>query len=141
MTLRVWAAVAVLLMSGCSREKPKPTPSAIVSSSVAPGSPFKTRLAIEPAKPIDGKPETFILTVTDTSGKPVTGALVAGELVMPVMDMGRNTFAMRETDAGVYRGTGTTAMSGEWEVQFTITAAGLTGKHGYHVVFEADTSE
>jgi len=127
-------AFAVLL-AGCG-EKPKPKANAIVSQSTSPGSPFKTKLEIQPEQPIDGKPETFTLTVTDTSGKPVAGAKVAGELVMPIMDMGKNTFAMNEQSAGVYRGTGTTTMQGEWEVQFHIIAAGLSGTHGYHVVFE-----
>ena len=130
----VGLAALVVLFAGCSSEKPKP-PEAIVSSSATPGSPFRTKLEIEPAQPIDGKPETFVLSVADMNGKPVTGAKVAGELVMPIMDMGKNTFAMNEREAGVYRGTGTTTMSGEWEVQFTMTVGGMSAKHGYHVVF------
>lgn len=134
---RAWviAAMLALLLAGCGKKAEPKADAAIVSSSTTPGTPFRTKLALDPTQPKDGKPETFILSVTDLSGRPVAGAKIAGALIMPIMDMGKNEFPMKEQDAGVYRGSGTTNMSGEWEVQFTIAAGAEKAKHGYHVVF------
>jgi nitrogen fixation protein FixH len=129
------AALVALLLTGCQKKQERQAESAIVSQSATPNSAFVTSLQVDPAQPKDGKPETFILTVRDKNRKPVEGAQITGELIMPLMDMGKNSFAMTDRGKGMYQGTGTANMSGEWEVQFTITANGATAKHGYHVVF------
>ncbi len=125
--------------AGCQKkQQPKneaKAEGAIVSSSTTPGTQFRTKLALDPAQPKDGKAETFILSVTDLNGRPVTNAKITGALIMPIMDMGKNEFPMKEQDAGVYRGAGTATMDGEWEVQFTIAVGELQAKHGYHVMF------
>ena len=125
----------VVLLAGCQKKEEPKADAAIVSSSTTPGTQFRTKLALDPAQPKDGKPETFTLSVTDLNGRPVSGAKITGALIMPIMDMGKNEFPMKEQDAGVYRGTGTANMEGEWEVQFTIAVGELKAKHGYHVIF------
>ena len=120
------ALIAVLLacsLLGCQQKSPEKTAgaadtkkAAIIAERVEGVSPYKVALALEPAQPTNGKLETFRFTVTDAAGKPATGLTASIALVMPIMDMGKNEFAGRETAPGVYAGSGAFNMADEWEV-------------------------
>ena len=141
--LLVWIVLAGLVW-GCS--KPKPTESkssaststdkVILSTSAAPGSAFKMAVRFDPPQPVMSKKTTFRLTLSDLAGAPVSAAAVQASLVMPLMDMGKNQFPLHAMGKGEYEGTGQFTMSGEWEVVFTTTAAGKSGKTTFNVRVE-----
>ena len=61
------------------------------------------------------------------------GAQVEASLVMPLMDMGKNQFALKPAGNGEYEGKGEFTMAGEWEVIVTASAEGKTGKTTFNV--------
>jgi len=131
----------MLLLVGCSKEKPaaeRPAAAGkvILSTTVAPGSAFRITVTFDPAQPRMSAKTKFRVKVTDLSGAPVSGAQVEASLVMPLMDMGKNQFALPQTGGGEYEGTGQFTMSGEWEAVFTATAGGKTGKTTFNVRVE-----
>ncbi|MGE0041987.1 MAG: FixH family protein [Vicinamibacterales bacterium] len=85
-------------------------------------------LASEPDPPKAGR-TTFIATIRDAQGTPVTGAEVSIVLFMPAMPS-MNMPAMRSdgvltaTAPGVYRGSADVLMSGRWDVTVTVTRGG-----------------
>jgi len=90
-------------------------------------------LAMDPTQPKFGRKTNFRVTVKQTLGTPVDGAQVEASLVMPLMDMGKNQFALKPAGNGVYQGTGEFTMAGEWEVVVTASAQGKTGKTTFNV--------
>lgn len=90
-------------------------------------------LALDPAQPKFGRKTNFRVTVKQTLGRPVDGAQVETSLVMPLMDMGKNQFALKPAGKGEYEGAGEFSMAGEWEVVVTASAAGKTGKTTFNV--------
>jgi hypothetical protein len=128
-------ALALLLPAGCKKnELPKPpTKSAIISTQAAPGSAFIMSLALDPAQPKFARKTKFRVTMKQMLGTPVDGAQVEASLVMPLMDMGKNQFALKPAANGEYEGAGEFSMAGEWEVVVTASAAGKTGKTTFNV--------
>jgi len=131
-------AFALLLAVGCKKkESPPPKPrekSAIIATQDAPGSAFIMSLAMEPVQPKFGRKTNFRVAVKQTLGTPVDGAQVEASLVMPLMDMGKNRFALKPAGNGEYEGAGEFSMAGEWEVIVTASAQGKTGKTTFNVM-------
>jgi hypothetical protein len=130
-------AFALTLAAGCKKkESTPPTPrgkSAIIATQDAPGSAFIMSLAMDPAQPKFGRKTNFRVTVKQTLGTPVDGAQVEASLVMPLMDMGKNQFALKLAGNGEYEGTGEFTMAGEWEVIVSASAQGKTGRTTFNV--------
>ncbi len=133
----VLLAFALIFAAGCKKkDTASPTPrekSAIISTQAAPGSAFIMSLAMDPAQPKFGRKTNFHVTVKQSLSKPVEGAQVEVSLVMPLMDMGKNQFALQPAGNGEYEGTGEFSMAGEWEVVVTASAQGKTGKTTFNV--------
>ena len=133
----VFFAFALIFAAGCKKKDsapPKPREkSAIIATQAAPGSAFTIALAMDPAQPKFGSKTNFRVTVKQTLGRPVNGAQVEASLVMPLMDMGKNQFALKPLGNGDYEGTGEFSMAGEWEVIVTANAPGKTGKTTFNV--------
>jgi nitrogen fixation protein FixH len=73
-------------------------------------------LTVLPAAPRQLDPAQFRVQITDSrTGKPVNGAAVIVQLVMPAMDMGRNQVTAQAGAAGVYTASGRFTMPGNWE--------------------------
>ena len=139
--MKAWIAFLLpcLLLVGCSKEKPqKPAASdkVILSTTVGRNSAFNMAISFEPSPPKMSSKTKFHLTLTDLSAGPVDGATVQVSLVMPLMDMGKNEFALQPAGKGVYEGTGQFTMSGEWEVVVNANAAGKTGKTTFNARVE-----
>jgi hypothetical protein len=136
-TGRGFLIVLALLCAGCKKKEPAPPKprekSAIISTQAAPGSAFIMSLAMDPAEPRLGRKTSFRVTVKQTLGRPVDGAQVEASLVMPLMDMGKNQFALKPASNGEYEGVGEFSMAGEWEVVVTASAEGKTGKTTFNV--------
>ena len=130
-------ALALLFCAGCKKKEsapPKPREkSAIISTQAAPGSAFIMSLAMDPAQPKFGSKTNFRVTLKQTLGSPVEGAHVEASLVMPLMDMGKNQFALKPAGNGEYAGAGEFTMAGEWEVMVTANTEGKTGKTTFNV--------
>jgi len=130
-------AFALIFAAGCKKKEPAPPKprekSAIISTQAAPGSAFITSLAIDPSQPKFARKTNFRVTVKQTLGTPVEGALVEVSLVMPLMDMGKNQFVLKPAGNGEYEGAGEFSMAGEWEVVVTASAEGKTGKTTFNV--------
>ncbi|HYN14894.1 MAG TPA: FixH family protein [Terriglobales bacterium] len=130
-------AFALLFCVGCKKKEPTPKPrekSAIISTQAAPGSAFIMSLAVDPAQPKFARKTNFRVTVKQTLGKPVDSAQAEVSLVMPLMDMGKNQFALKPAGNGAYEGTGEFSMAGEWEVVVTARAEAKTGKTTFNVM-------
>ncbi len=128
-------ALALIFAAGCKKKDTAPPreKSAILSTQAAPGSAFIMSLALDPAQPKFARKTTFHVTVKQTLGTPVDGAQVEVSLVMPLMDMGKNQFALKPAGNGEYGGAGEFSMAGEWEVVVTASAQGKTGKTTFNV--------
>ncbi|MFI5088638.1 MAG: FixH family protein [Terriglobales bacterium] len=130
-------AFALIFAAGCKKRDtapPKPREkSAIISTQAAPGSAFIMALAMDPAQPKFARKTDFRVTVKQTLGKPVDSAQVEVSLVMPLMDMGKNQFALKPAGNGEYEGAGEFSMAGEWEVIVTADTQGKTGKTTFNV--------
>ncbi len=141
--MRAWTAFLplFLLLAGCSKEKPaaqKPAASdkVVLSTTVGRNSAFNMAISFEPSPPKMSSKTKFHLSLTDLSGAPVDGAKVQVSLVMPLMDMGKNEFALQPAGKGVYEGTGQFTMSGEWEVVVNAAAGGKSGRTTFNVRVE-----
>ena len=135
--------VCALALAGCDKKQPesKPAPSSskdkvILSTTVARNSAFNMAISFDPSPPKMSSKTQFHVKLTDLSGGPVDSATVQVSLVMPLMDMGKNEFALQPAGNGAYDGTGQFTMSGEWEVVVSATAAGKTGRTTFNVRVE-----
>ncbi len=130
-------AFALASAAGCKKKEaapPKPREkNAIISTQAAPGSAFIMSLAMDPSQPKFGRKTNFRVTVKQTLGRPVEDAQVGVSLVMPLMDMGKNQFALKPAGTGEYAGAGEFSMAGEWEVVVTASAEGKAGKTTFNV--------
>lgn len=130
-------AFTLMFAAGCKKKEtasPKPRErSAVISTQAAPGSAFIMSLAMDPSQPKFARKTAFHVTIKQTLGTPVDGAQAEISLVMPLMDMGKNQFALKPADNGEYEGTGEFSMAGEWEVIVTASAQGKTGKTTFNV--------
>ena len=78
-------------------------------------------LTVQPPSPRQLDPTQFILTLKDAHGRPVPGANVALNLMMPDMDMGTNTVTLTPKAPGTYTGTGRFTMAGVWSVHADVS--------------------
>jgi hypothetical protein len=95
-------------------------------------------LSTKPDPPAAGQ-TTFTVTARDTAGKPITGADVTVELVMPPMGgmaQMRNKVTLKaSTDPklaaeGTYAGTGQIMMAGKWNATVDVKVGGKSvGQH------------
>ena len=104
----------------------KAAPAAAATSSKAAQAPAVVfTLRTEPAPPRSGKND-FEVTVKDADGKPIADADVSLAFYMPPMpsmnmpEM-RNTVKLTSAGNGIYKGSGTIGMAGDWDV--TVTAS------------------
>jgi RND family efflux transporter MFP subunit len=94
----------------------------------APGERLQIAYSSRPDPPRTGD-NSFEVTVRDPDGAPVTDGEVTVTFymaAMPTMNMPamRTEAALMHGGGGVYRGTGTVAMAGRWEVTVTVTRSG-----------------
>lgn len=108
-------------------EMPAPTPEEArtqeAQTDVTAASTGKVTAALTPDTPVVGD-NTLDVTVTDASGKPVTGLKLAATVAMVSMDMGTAHPAVTELGGGKYRTMANFSMAGPWRV----TVAGDGGK-------------
>ena len=101
-------------------------PAAGTHGSAAPAAAVVFTMRTEPAPPRNGKND-FEVTLKDAEGKPIADAAMSLAFYMPAMPA-MKTHAAQLTSAGngVYKGTGTVGMSGEWDVTITASRQGQT---------------
>jgi len=90
-------------------------------------------LAMNPAQPKFARKTIFHVTLKQASDAPTDAAQVGVSLVMPLMDMGKNQFPLKQVGRGEYQGIGEFTMAGEWEVVVTANAQGKAGKTTFNV--------
>ena len=80
----------------------------------------------DPAPPRSGKND-FEVTLKDAEGKPIADAAVSLAFYMPAMpSMKTDAAQLTSTGNGVYKGSGTVGMSGDWDVTITASRKGQT---------------
>ena len=90
----------------------------------------KVELTTDPS-PARRGPNTFRVTLGDTSGNPILGAKVSVTLVMPAMpemnmDSMKTVIAGIDKGGGMYEGKGDLGSGGIWQVTVTATQNGKT---------------
>jgi nitrogen fixation protein FixH len=108
--LAALTAVGGLWMVGCGERPQSPN--------------WQVALELVPASPRPMEEVTFVVRIKTRADEALTGAEVEVELSMPSHRMGENRFRARETEAGVYRGTGKFTMPGEWQVEARVEKGG-----------------
>jgi nitrogen fixation protein FixH len=98
---------------------------------------WKGALSLSPMPVQSGKETIFTLKLTDPQGRPLEGARVSFGLIMPLMNMGKNTFEATPAQNGTYIGTRIFPMNGIWIVQASID----TGQQKTRMEFEIHTNE
>lgn len=84
--------------------------------------PYRVDVVTDPAVVPIGK-ANLLVKITDSSGKPVTGATVRGIAQMPGMPMGeREQTALPGDQAGTYRIPASFAMAGGYEAKISISS-------------------
>lgn len=78
-----------------------------------------------PDKPKVNEAQTFTVTLADAQGKPIDGASVYLDLVMPAMPMGSNQPVATGQGNGRYQVTSAYTMGGSWEVTVVAEVAGV----------------
>jgi hypothetical protein len=131
------AVLVLMFIAGCTKKELAPsTPhdqTAIISTQTAPGSAFTMSMWMNPAQPRFARKTLFHVTLKQASGAPADGAQVGVSLVMPLMDMGKNQFPLKQVARSEYQGIGEFTMAGEWEVVVSANAQGKTGKTTFNV--------
>lgn len=82
---------------------------------------YRIALTLDPAVPHAGSAQRYALSVSDTSGKAVSGAHVQLTLTMATMDMPPIHLTATPSGNGVYTATGALSMPGEWHADVTLT--------------------
>lgn len=81
-------------------------------------------LNITPQPPVAMEPVTLLLTLTDATGRAITGADIAYDLTMPEMAMPPNRPPASEEAEGQYRSRTVFTMSGKWHIKVTVNNNG-----------------
>jgi hypothetical protein len=81
-------------------------------------------LALNPYPPSGTQSSDFDVTLTDTSGQPVSDATVSLDLTMPGMWMPPNQLTADPVSAGKYHATGRFTMRGLWRIEVLLTRGG-----------------
>lgn len=109
-------AVAVALMGGSAL-------SASGATSQSKGG-LTAVLDISPQPLYAMKPVSLLLTLSDESGRPVTGAEITYDLTMPEMPMPLNRPAATEKAKGQYLSRAIFTMAGKWHINITANING-----------------
>ena len=109
-----WVLPVLLLLGGCAPRRDVP-------QRAAPDPNLQMTLTVQPASPRQLDPAQFTVTLKDAHNRPVTGANVALNLMMPDMDMGTNTVTLTPRAPGTYAGTGRFTMAGLWSVHANVS--------------------
>lgn len=115
------------MYGGAKEYAPGSEPAAKAANQAAAPS-AKITFKVDPTPPKGGTDNMFHVTLTDASGKAITGAEVTVTLLMPAMpEMGmgemRNTFTLPEMD-GMYMGSGKVPSAGSWNVSVKAVRGG-----------------
>ena len=81
-------------------------------------------LSMEPYPPSGGSPTTFGVSLSDSSGKPISDATVSLDLTMPEMPMPANQVTLAGDNSGKYQASGYFTMRGLWRIEVIITRGG-----------------
>lgn len=116
--------VALAILPSCGRREERSTESTATSGSVQAVGSFQVSIANRPERPIVGD-NTFVMTLRDSSGAPLTGAKASALVVMPAMGAmprmeSRGEF--RETKSGIYEAKYGLQMQGDWDITISIQA-------------------
>ena len=83
-------------------------------------------LSLNPYPPSGGDASTFVVSLTDANGQPVSDAAIGLDLTMPEMWMPPNQLNLAAAEAGKYQASGYFTMRGLWRIEVIITRAGQT---------------
>ena len=101
-------------------------PAAGTHGSAAPAAAVVFTVRTDPAPPRSGKND-FEVTLKDAEGKPIADAAVSLAFYMPAMpSMKTDAAPLTSAGNGVYKGSGTVGMSGDWDVTITASRKGQT---------------
>lgn len=101
-------------------------PAAGTHGSAAPAAAVVFTVRTDPAPPRSGKND-FEVTLKDADGKPIADAAVSLAFYMPAMpSMKTDAAQLTSAGNGVYKGSGTVGMSGDWDVTITASRQGQT---------------
>ena len=78
-------------------------------------------LSLSPYPPSGGDASTFVVTLEDATGKPVSDATISLDLTMPEMWMPANQVSLAASEAGKYQASGYFTMRGLWRIEVMIT--------------------
>lgn len=127
------AAVAALVtLWGCNQSRP----AGELKGAPAPGAAFQIALKVTPNPPKYNQETTFRVELRSADGKPVEGATVSAELVMPEMDMGVNKVQLADNGRGGYQGVGRFTMAGNHQIVVNAFKAGAAAKVVFPVAVE-----
>lgn len=87
---------------------------------------FRIQVSLHPSPATALKPGTFIVTLRDADGRPVSGAAGAAAISMPQMLCGASPFGLTETEAGRYVGEGIPLMPGSSVADVSMTTGDRT---------------
>jgi hypothetical protein len=107
--------ISSLAVGGCSLD---------LAQTAAANASTSALLRIEPVRPVPMQEAQLELSLRDPQGKPITGATVKADLMMPDIVMPSNRPAFTEMGNGVYAAKALFTMAGEWELRTQVDHAG-----------------
>lgn len=81
---------------------------------------LQVSLSLNPYPPSSGDASTFVVTLADANGQPVSDAIISLDLTMPEMWMPPNQVSLAAGDAGQYQASGYFTMRGLWRIEVII---------------------
>lgn len=120
-TVTLFAAVLLLALAAC-KTTPTPAPKATGegeahAAAKATQMPLQASLQTDPESPRMDKPFTLRLKLVNQGGAAVSGAKLSGEITMKDMDHGKTPVTFQDKGNGLYEGTASLPMAGEWELK------------------------
>ncbi len=124
--MKRWTALCLLpACAGCARPVSVPSPPSNARWHIA--------LMLAPLAPRQLDPTQFRVQVSDSHGRPVSGASVTVHWVMPAMNMGQNDAKASAGAAGAYAATGRFTMPGQWQATVQVDKGTLHQSQSFPV--------
>jgi hypothetical protein len=119
------AGLVAILVTACSSSHSAQTPTGL--SPVSSSGDFTTSLSFDPTPPRQGS-ETIIVTVKDSAGKPVGGAVVKSDTRMPDMGMAGPALTFQDNSDGTYSALANLNYQTNWVFDVTVSRGASASK-------------
>ena len=122
----VFSAGLALVLAGCGSSTPSSSASATPLAPTSSSGDFTLTMSFDPSPPKQGN-ETISISLKDTSGNAVKGAVVKSTTTMPAMSMSGPALTFQNNGDGTYSAVTNMNYQTKWVLDVKATATGKSG--------------